>query len=456
MLDVQVTAHQPLALGVRPSGTAPVQTRLHVPGSVLRGALAAAWIAEHGLPGKVPEAQRDEFIALFEGEVSYGPLFAAGSHVVPLSVLRCKYRRCPTVVDEAFPHAGSGEEPSCGCGPLVPGRGEVEFTGAAARGLVTQSTHLQIDDAPQVAEKSLLFTRRALTHREADGTERTFHGRVTPAAVLPLGVAAWLAAPRRLRLGGRRGTSGAVTYRPGPAETVPPPTGDRIALRLTAPAILTDPAGLPLDLTDRQTLRAALDTELAPLLGGARVSAVERVWTRGERVGGWHAASRLPKPVELAVGAGSVLLLAFDRPPAPGGLLTLTGRGIGLRRNEGFGALETATTAWTQTIDPAPEPAGTGREEDADPAESYARMLLGTGHGAWFADNLRTYVEDLTTASGNRNTTLLQRPRLRRLTPYERDTVTVMLLTAPVDVLDRTLGTLTALHRLTEKETPSP
>lgn len=451
MLDVQVTAHQPLALGVRPAGTAPVPTRLHVPGSVLRGALAAAWIAEYGLPAKVSAAKRREFIALFEGEVSYGPLFATGSQVVPLSVLRCKYRRCTTVVDEAFDDTGG--EPSCECGSLAPGRGEVEFTGATAGRPVTQSTHLQIDDATGIADKGLLFTRRTLTHRDANGAERTFHGRITPGSDLPDEAAAWLADTRRLRLGGRRGTSGAVTYNPCPVQAVAPATGHRIAMRLTAPAILTDPSGLPLDLADYQALRTALHAELATPLGGARVTAVERVWARRERVGGWHAASRLPKPVELAVSAGTVLLLDFDRPPAPDGLLALSGRGIGLRRGEGFGALETSTTAWKHPTGPE---AVTPDQDTPDPAESYARLLLDTGHGAWFIDNLRSYVEELATRSGTRHLGLLERPRLRRLTPYERDAITALLLTASVEVLDRTLGLLTAFNRLMEKETARP
>lgn len=448
MLDVQVTAHQPLALGVRLAGSAPVPTRLHVPGSVLRGALAAAWIAEYGLPAKVSAAQRQEFIALFESDVSYGPLFATGSQVVPLSVLRCKYRQCPTVTDEAFNDRGA--EASCACGPLVPGRGEVEFTASGAGRLITQSTHLQIDDARQVAEDGLLFTRRALTHRDASGAERTFHGRITTGSELPDGAARWLAGSRRLRLGGRRGTSGAVTYTPRAAEAVPQKTGERIALRLNAPAILTDPAGLPLDIADHGGLRAVLDAEFACLPGSVRVTAVERVWARREWVGGWHAASRLPKPVELAVSAGSVLLLCFDQPPAPDALLALTGRGIGLRRSEGFGALKAATTAWMHHLEP--EPVATGEDGAVDPAETYARLLLSTGHGAWFADNLRPYVEELAAHPGTRHVGVLQRPRLRQLTPSAREAVTAMLLNAPVDVLDRTLATLRALNRLLEKE----
>ncbi|MFJ4010344.1 type III-B CRISPR module-associated Cmr3 family protein [Streptomyces sp. NPDC090026] len=463
MLDLTVTAHQPLALGVRPTGTAPVPTRRHVPGSVLRGALAAAWIAEHGLPTAAPAAQRREFTALFEADVCYGPLFATGSRIVPLSVLRCKYRRCTTIIDAAFPDGagmdGTGEEePSCACGPLVPGRGEVEFTGAESRSWVTQSTHLQIDDIHQVAEEGLLFTRRALTHRDAAGAERTFHGRITLGTELPDAAAAWLGRARRLRLGGRRGTSGAVTYTPSPAAAVAPPaTAHRIALRLTAPALLTDPAGLPLDLADPQALRAALDQELAPLLGGAQLAGVHRVWARRERVGGWHAASRLPKPVELAVSAGSVLLLDFDQPPAPQGLLALRDRGIGLRRNEGFGALDTATTAWQATEPDLAAAQGADdqdREQDGErgqapeQAEAYARLILDTGHGAWFADHLRPRIQQ----PAAQRLGLLERPRLRRLTPYQREELTRMLVTAPADVLDRTVGLLSALNRLMDRE----
>ncbi|MEU9774279.1 type III-B CRISPR module-associated Cmr3 family protein [Streptomyces sp. NPDC047968] len=480
MLDITVTAHQPLALGVRPTGTAPVPTRRHVPGSVLRGALAAAWIAEHGLPTAVPAAQRRQFTALFEAGVCYGPLFAAGSRIVPLSVLRCKYRRCTTLVDAAFPDGdkaldvdgpalhenraavhdrtgtdGTGEEElSCACGPLTPGRGEVEFTGADSAAWATQSTHLQIDDTRQVAEEGMLFTRRALTHRNAEGAERTFHGRITLTGGLPDEAAAWLGRTRRLRLGGRRGTSGAVTCTPAPAAAVAPPaTARRIALRLTAPAILTDPAGLPLDLADPQALRAALDQQLAPLLDDVQLTDVHRVWARRERVGGWHAASRLPKPVELAVSAGSVLLLGFDRPPSPEGLLAVAEHGIGLRRNEGFGTLDTATTAWQAAgPDTATTQRADGQDPDADqapdPAEAYARLILDTGHGAWFADHLRPHIRQ----TPAQRTGLLERPRLRRLTPYERDELTRMLITAPADVLDRTVGLLNALNRLTDRE----
>ncbi|WP_411574813.1 type III-B CRISPR module-associated Cmr3 family protein [Streptomyces fradiae] len=457
LLDIQVTAHQPLALGVRPAGTAPVQTQHHIPGSVLRGALAAAWIRDHGLPNKVPTPLRREFIALFESDTVYGPLFATGSGIVPLSVRRCKYRRCAGVhPDDAFDDHSSPYCSSCR-GPLTAGRGGVEFFGGAGGDLVVQRTHLEIDDKEQVASEGDLFTRRALTHRDQNGDERQFHGRITPADDLPEAAAHWLSQRRSLRLGGRRGTSGGVTYSTATASPRLPQTGRRVALRLVAPAILTDTSGLPLDLADRDRLREALDAKLSCVLE-TRIAKVARVWARRERVGGWHAASNLPKPVELAVSAGSVLLLTFEEPPAPDALLVLEGRGIGLRRNEGFGALETATSpwippGWTPPDGRVAEEASTG-EAVMDPADSYALMLYRSGHSAWFIDQLRPYVEQR--AAGNPpHDALLERSRLRNLPGELRRDIQDLLLRTTPDTLDRTLARLAALHRLTVDEEQS-
>ena len=75
--DAQVEAH-----------VTPIAAR--VPGSVLRGALASVWIGEHGIPDAA-NRRREEFIALFERDVRYGPLFQDGTAVVPLSAIWCKY-----------------------------------------------------------------------------------------------------------------------------------------------------------------------------------------------------------------------------------------------------------------------------------------------------------------------------------------------------------------------------
>lgn len=448
MLEIQVTAHQPLALGVRPVGNAPVPTQLHVPGSVLRGALATAWIRDHGLPVKVSSDLLRDFIDLFESDTVYGPLFAAGSGIVPLSVRHCKYGSCPGVhPDDAFPAEEATDHcPSCG-GPLTAGRGEVEFFGTSTQNVIVQSVHLEIDDRTGTNADGALYTRRALSHREASGQERQFHGRIVPSPNLSPRAAAWLALQRPLRLGGRRGTSGGVTCTTRAATPSLPATADRIALRLQSPALLTDSSGIPLDLSDLPALAEALNEELsAPL--GTRITGVARLWARRERAGGWHAASRLPKPVELAVSAGSVILLDLEHPPTPEALLAVCERGIGLRRGEGFGAIETATEAWqhpgAHTADPVTDERQQHTVAAADPAENYAWTLFNTGHADWFIDQLRPYAEELADG-GLPHTTLLERNRLRTLDPYQRETVERLLLTASADVLDRTISALRGL-----------
>ena len=131
MLEVAVTAEEPLALGTSPESGNVIDSWSHVPGSVLRGALAAAWIAQHGPPTMTSAAQRQQFLRLFEGEIRYGPLFADGTSIEPLSVRRCKHRPELACWDTADDLAGDlpgppplDTCPACG-GPLGMGKGEV-------------------------------------------------------------------------------------------------------------------------------------------------------------------------------------------------------------------------------------------------------------------------------------------------------------------------------------------
>jgi CRISPR-associated protein Csx10 len=426
--DATVTARQQLSLGTRPAGTAPLRTHRHIPGSVLRGALAAVWIAAHGTPDRLHTSHPhlyDRFTELFEGAVRYEPLYAPGWEAVPMSVLRCKYPRdeaCATwVEDEAFPTRGDDRCPSCG----VPGRrskGTVESVHASesARDLVGQKVRLQLDDATGTAEHGLLFTREAIRPRTGDGVPRTFTGRVVVPAGLSPDALAWLTGParHRIHLGGRRGTGGGADLALTPAATgTPTVTGRRLALRLTAPALFTDSSGLPLTVPDTG--------ELAELLG-VPVTLV-RSWTRHEHVGGWHAAANLPKPVELAAGAGSTYLLEAAESPDPRRVAALADRGLGLRRAEGFGALTVATTVWRPPDTPKDPGGAPSGFTDDDRVRAAARALAETGHGWWFVNELRAYV----TARGQgaeRSAALLDRPHLADLTPGQRRTVEAVLM----------------------------
>ena len=67
--------------------------------------------------------------------------------------------------------------------------------------------------------------------------------------------------------------------------------------------------------------------------------------TRHERLRGWNAAHGLPRQDDWAVARGAVYLYCFEgaqseREPLIERLESLTGDGIGLRRNEGFGVVD--------------------------------------------------------------------------------------------------------------------
>jgi CRISPR-associated protein Csx10 len=365
MPEVEVTLHQPAALGRRPSGGTAVDTYRHIPGSVLRGALAAAWIRKHGVPASAEARLREQFVTLFERGVRFGPLLAPGWDVVPLSVLRCKYRpylECRnTLTDSAQePEPSDSAAASVNCtvcqGPLTVGRGEVEPVNAPLQGddsagsATVRTTRVKLTDRETAAD-GMLFTRTALSHRTSDGRARTLTGRI-------VGGGPWLMGTHRIQLGGRRSTGGDASCRiepdttthqnAGPALTLL--EGYRLVLRLTSPAIFVDDYGRATDQPDRAHLQHLL---------GIEVPAPARSWTRRELTGGWHAATRLPKPDDYAASAGCVYEYHLREDPGSQALARLVDHGVGLRRPEGFGWI--ALGAWAPP--PAPDPTegpGTG------------------------------------------------------------------------------------------------
>jgi CRISPR-associated protein Csx10 len=445
---VTMTARQHLSLGTRPTGTAPTRTHRHIPGSVLRGALAAVWIAAHGTPdrlhaGRNPQLYR-EFTALFEGAVRYEPLFAPGWQVVPMSVRRCKYRssvQCTAwCADEAFT-----DPPPARCGvcqgPVENAKGGVEPAMGSTDGLIAQTVRLAINDATATAAEGQLFTREALRPRTADGrSPRTFTGRIVIPNDLPAPARTWLTTPRPVRVGGRRGTSGLTDLALAPEITSPSAvTGHRLALRLTSPALLTDACGLPVTAPSQDEISQFLGTH----------ATIERQWVRYERVGGWHLASNLPKPEELAISAGSTYLLNLADPLDPQRTAALTTRGLGLRRAEGFGACTIADTAWQPpaVADNVDRPA-TAEDPAENKAQHVARLLLDTGHGPWFHRELRAYLTDRGSGTPP-HARMLDKPELDNLTPVHRRRIEAVLLRPDRDVpvLDRAWRLLDAYLR---------
>lgn len=338
MPEVIVVAKQGLAIGGPAEVGFDKVTLPYVPGSTLRGALAAVWINENGLP-RAGNPRREEFIGLFERGVRYGPLFQDGSSVVPLSAVRCKYPATPGCEEWSADAAIDGDAfvcPRCGNG-TEPGKGEV--TGVQVRRIL----RTKLDDDGRAME-GYLYARHELQ------AGLTYRGHL-------VGIHPWLQETREIWLGGRTSTRGLASFQLGPEPGGPAGTpvqpssrpDGALVIRFTSPAIIVDDAGRP-SLDPVGEILRVLD------IPGSRVERA-RCWTRPVRVGGWHAASGLPKPTELAMALGSVVVLHLRQQPGEAQLRRLAAEGIGLRRIEGFGSVEVNPSAWRQAPPPPAEPA---------------------------------------------------------------------------------------------------
>jgi CRISPR-associated protein Csx10 len=282
LLNVTVTALQPLSLGTTAEVSFYTGSHDFVPGSVLRGALAAAWIAENGPPDAVDPASAELFRALFDGDIRFGPLYPAGCQRIPVSVLYCKYPQsdaCSAVVDRAFED-----------GTVCPGcrrrreasKGDLCLPKDIRLGRVVRTS---IDKKTMRAKDGELYGQGALPA----GT--TLTGTV-------FGRHEWLEQPRTLRLGGRRTVGGSAEYTVTASDAPPsPPPGTSLVIRLTSPAVFVDTAG-----------RSRLEPDLTLDLGAGIELA--GAWARPVIWSGWHAASRLPKPSEVCAIPGSTYSLA--------------------------------------------------------------------------------------------------------------------------------------------------
>ena len=432
MLAVSVVAQQRLALGTGSEVSFFTGTYPFVPGSVLRGALAAAWIAEHGPPTPGSSAQA-RFRDLFDGPVRYGPLYVPGSFVQPVSARRCKYPQdsaCErAAVDAAFEPGLTC--PECG-GPAEPGKGQVVLPAGVTLDRITRTSI------------------NPRTGKAGDG-ELYAHGAL-PAGIRLTGVIhgrdPWLEKPRQFRLGGRRTVGGAADYTAGPVtQGAPSGTWDGsgpLVVRLTSPGVFVDVAGRP-----------RLDPDPVLDLDGA---AVERTWARPMTWPGWHAASALPKPEELCAVAGSTYLVNGS----PGVLCALAERlpaeGAGLRRAEGFGGVQVVTGPRR----PPPATAAAATEQGAD-AEARVRELhariqdldLNEDQHRWVVSAVRDLqldrqrrvaAEPRATDDGeDLAALLLSQPAAQSLSGRQRDTLRAAFSESGPDVL-RDLATLLASH----------
>ena len=303
-----------------------------VRGSVIRGALGAAWWS-HLDPGH-------KVIPNGEMQQAFDDLFAKSMHIrqavprrgdkeaefMPVSTLLCKYRSSPGCRDFRFDAASEADEPELcpGCG------GNLRY----GKGWSIPSDWSTNVTTTALTERGVALEQN-LFSREVFKEGITFHGtlRINRDSSYYDMAAKWITVKdRRISIGGKKSVLGRVEWiankmESPPSEITPPSNSNLVALYLKSPAILVDEFGFP-ELNLKKWLS---DPDRAPDQGR-----VDATWTRPATESGWNSIARMPKPTEWTLAAGSTALLHGWNLEA----LRNIGQGIGLRQNEGFGEVE--------------------------------------------------------------------------------------------------------------------
>jgi CRISPR-associated protein Csx10 len=366
----------PLALHRTRSGVQYVETLDYIPGTALRGALAEAYLAEHGGPD-------DTFHALFLSEqVQYSDLWPAikgkSTILIPATARACKRHDLKhkdsfrdTLLD-ALADQRSDEKCKClvqsdggqkECGePLDRVTGYL--CGLETVDPISVRSRLRVSTAIErgtgAVAREMLFTQHTLTgkRKDRDKDELFFRGTIRLADPgLQDELNRLLEEGTRLFLGaGRSRGLGEVKVETWQAAILDNSLSERWKnFNAAAQRAGSDPDKRYFSLTLLSHL-ALRDDLLRPVLDGITPRHFELPdgveWARHKdsdqpvcflsavTVAGWNAVQGLPKPDTVALARGSVLLFRCDAALEQGVLARLAeieAEGFGERRSEGFG-----------------------------------------------------------------------------------------------------------------------
>ncbi|WP_347245278.1 RAMP superfamily CRISPR-associated protein [Thermogutta sp.] len=365
VLTLQLRA--PLALHQTRAGVQYVGTLDYIPGTALRGALAEAYLAEHGMPD-------DTFRALFLSEqVQYGDLWPAvegeRTLLLPATARACKRHGLShpasfrdALLDVLGKPEGEEKCPSPNCGESLD-RVSGYLSGLEPVAALSPRSRLRVNTAIErstgTVAREMLFTQHTLIGRRKiqDRSEPIlFQGPVRLADLsLKDSLETLLQVPLFLGAGRSRGL-GQVEVKAWEEA----PAGEPLAERWrkfneAAHRAGGDPRKRYFSLTLLSHL-ALRDDLLRPVLdritpqhfglpdgvAWVRYPDSERavLFLSAVTVPGWNAALGLPKPDTVALARGSVLLGECDAAQEQAILTRLTeieAEGVGERRSEGFG-----------------------------------------------------------------------------------------------------------------------
>jgi CRISPR-associated protein Csx10 len=307
-----------------------------VPGSSLRGALAARWMRDQPVD--------DEFRRLFDTAVRVGdatPMSATSARTMPVprSIQRCKAScPAPTVVDRVAAAVGGAEDlpacQSCG-GRFKPLNGYVGPDGSkstvelVARGqTATTSLGTALEGSLRYREAIKAGSRFVSSLRGEEADLQRFRDRC--------GIEEGM----RLRVGESRSTRGSIRLSEIRPASLAIDGEDFFAVVLFSRAILVDhhlrPVVEPLSESDGcfaeefDSAEQFDDGSVPEPVGTGRPMR----WTAPPQpVAGWNGGQGVPKPIDMAVPAGSTYIYGLEHPEV------VAADAVGLRRTEGFGEL---------------------------------------------------------------------------------------------------------------------
>jgi len=322
MSQLQISVSNTIRPGMLRSGFVR-QTHNFLPGPVIRGALASAWLAGRRFDD-LDAVERELFVELFEGGVRFGPAYF-GSAPLGVSVLQHKYGPLHSCKRPSWDRAFLSEVdvpvecPDCRQ-PLVEAKGEIDDEGISKG----RQTRTRMRNGLVDVEDGALFADEYLRPRSLLARGQIFGRPDLLQKIVDI---------QGVRMGGSLSTKGAVAVEISDQSHRLAAVSKTIVVRMVSPALFVDNDGF--------ASRAPDLNQLSKIVGVAASDIeIEESWTRWVKIGGWHAASALPKNEELAICAGSTFRIKFAQNLTPEQVDALVQHGIGLRRHEGFGHLD--------------------------------------------------------------------------------------------------------------------
>lgn len=360
--QAQVELLSPLVLTVRRATGNDMETLTHVPGTAVRGALAAAYL-------QGGSAEEDGFRDLFlSDKVRYGNLRVDGADPWPLSARTCREAGLKHPILDLLLTRAAGRQTSAECQQYVDRqaepcgakveqpRGFMKWEKGGAKSRYVEKNPDLRRTAHSAIDSFLLRTKTAQLFSVA-GLEplQNFKGRITAEGSAIQALEQLAKANPELRLGRARtrgrglvrlrlirvgeGPSASdrarATQRIGEMQRKAEELGGSLARSHVVTVTLQSPA---LFWDEYLMARAWLDAASAGLHPDWQLAGW---YSQMTTIAGWHAAARVPRTVTPMVAAGSCFAYKTTRPVDLHALaewaVKLELEGVGERRDEGFG-----------------------------------------------------------------------------------------------------------------------